>query len=322
MLRQTLVTAFAELRFRSGLAALCLGLALLSLWFMPGCDLTARRTPPTPPAAETPDTAPTAPPMDSTVVQGQPAGAETPARVSQFQEDTDSLTLIPWPRTVIPPDTLERVEERIIASYEHYKAGEITLEEHNERADQFYIQEFGILTYVRGLIENGQMGVTASTYADKAYAEDPDDFETLLTWVFIGGTAVEVFGEEKTAALRRLYQMDPHHPYVLHELALHIYGRQPAEALDYAQKAQRLEPRYIPQGVDGLCHYQMGNYEQALAAFKRAHAAAPERLKRATLERIEHVRDTLASSPADEVVRQSMRDNGHTIMGHILWARH
>ena len=198
MLRQTLVTAFAELRFRSGLAALCLGLALLSLWFMPGCDLTARRTPPTPPAAETPDTAPTAPPMDSTVVQGQLAGAETPARVSQFQEDTDSLTLIPWPRTVIPPDTLERVEERIIASYEHYKVGEITLEEHSERADQFYIQEFGILAYVRGLIENGQMGVTASTYADKAYAEEPDDFETLLTWVFIGGTAVEVFGEEKT----------------------------------------------------------------------------------------------------------------------------
>ena len=322
MLRHLLQTTQTQPRRWRAHAMLCVGIVLMSLWLAAGCDPTAQRIPPTPPTAETPPTAPddrTTAPTHPSTVPAEPPTSET-AQAPHFQQDPDTFTLIPWAPAALSPEEVERVSKTIEPWYQHYKGRNIPFKEYNEKVHQIMVAELGNLIYARVLAQNGSSD--APIYADKAYAENPDDFETLITWVEIGGREFYSYGKEKAAALRRLYEMNPHHPYVLHRLALCIYPMQPAEALGYAQKAQQLEPRYLPYGVDGLCYYQLGEYEQAVAAFERAHAAAPARMKLATLERVEDARKTLRFGKAGEDVRQRLRDAGEPLMGPMLLIRH
>ena len=295
MLRQCLRTTHRHLRRWRGHATLCLALVLVSLWLSAGCDPTAQRIPPTPPTAETPPT-------------------------PRFQYDPDTFALIPWAPIEAPPGAWERTQKIVEPLYQQYRAGQMSQEEYDEKIHQINGAALGLLPYTRFLAESGHYDAPA--YADRALAENPDDFETLITWVEIGGRKFSTYGEERAAVLRRLYEMQPHHPYVLHQLALCIYGKQPTEALGYAQKAQQLEPRYLPYGVDGLCYYQLGNYEQAVTALERAHAAAPARMKLATQKRVEDARKTLRLGAAGEDVRQRMRDKGVRLMGPLLFVRH
>ena len=93
--------------------------------------------------------------------------------------------------------------------------------------------------------------------------------------------------EERVVALRRLHEMNPDHPYILHELAIAILPQHPEEALRYAKKAQQLEYRYPWEGIDGMCYFQLGDYEKALTAFERADAAA-EGIFKASLGNIKY----------------------------------
>ncbi len=317
MIRQSSAKALPLTRLSLGLAALCFA---LSLWFSSGCDPTSQRIPPTPPPADTADTA-----SPEQAASSPPAAAVTPeapenAQGPRFQQDPHTFTLIPWAPIEAPPGAWERTQKIVEPLYQQYRAGEMSQKEYDEKIHQINVAALGLLPYTRFLAESGHYD--APTYADRALAENPDDFETLITWVEIGGREFSTYGEERAAVLRRLYEMQPHHPYVLHQLALCIYGTQPAEALGYAQKAQQLEPRYLPYGVDGLCYYQMGAYEQAVAALERAHAAAPARMKRATLQRVEKARKTLRLGAAGEDVRQRLRDKGVRLMGPLLFVRH
>ena len=317
MIRESSAKALPLTRRSRGLAALCFA---LSLWFSSGCDPTSQRIPPTPPPADTADTA-----SSEQVASSPSAAAVTPdapenAQGPRFQQDPHTFTLIPWPPAALAADEVERFRKTIGPLYQQYRTSEMSQEEYDKKVHQISIAAFGLLPYTRMLAESGHYD--APTYADRALAENPDDFETLITWAYIGGQELYYYGEERAAVLRRLYEMQPHHPYVLHHLALCIYGTQPAAALGYAQKAQQLEPRYLPYGVDGLCYYQMGDYEQAVAAFERAHAAAPARMKLATLERVEQAKKTLHLGEAGEDVRQRLRDAGEPLMGPILLIHH
>ena len=120
----------------------------------------------------------------------------------------------------------------------------------------------------------GSINEKVSRMVDRMYAENPDDFDTLLLWVYAGGNLANLYGEEKTAATRRLSEMNPDHPWVLHKLAKCLLGSNPQEALGYAQKAQELDARYLPLGVEGLCYFQMGDYDKALASFRRSQQYA------------------------------------------------
>ena len=313
--RQCLQTTHPRQRRWREHATLCFGLVLVSLWLCAGCQPTVQRTPPT---AETPE-----PAQDDRTTVPTPqltASAEQPTQAPRFQQDPHTFTLIPWAPIEAPPGAWERTQKIVEPLYQQYRAGEMSQKEYDEKIHQINVAALGLLPYTRVLAESGDYD--APTYADRALAENPDDFETLLTWVFIGGREFYTYGEERAAVLRRLYEMQPHHPYVLHHLALCIYGTQPAAALGYAQKAQQLEPRYLPDGVDGLCYYQMGDYEQAVAALERAHAAAPARMKLATLRRVEKARKTLRLGEAGEDVRQRLRDKGVRLMGPLLFVRH
>ena len=322
MLRHFLQKTQTRLRRWRGPAMICVGLVLMNLWLAAGCDLTAQRIPPTPPTAETPPTAPddrTTAPTRTSTVPAEPPTSET-TQAPRFQYDPDTFALIPWAPIEAPPGAWERTQKIVEPLYQQYRTGQMSQEEYDEKIHQINVVALGLLPYTRFLAESGHYD--APTYADRALAENPDDFETLITWVEIGGREFSTYGEERAAVLRRLYEMNPHHPYVLHQLALCIYGKQPAEALGYAQKAQQLEPRYLPYGVDGLCYYQMGEYEQAVTALERAHAAAPARMKLATLQRVEDARKTLRFGKAGEDVRQQLRDKGLRLMGPLLFVRH
>ena len=254
--------------------------------------------------------------------QKMPAPAtETPtAPASPLYKDPNfpGISLRPWPPVVIPP----AVKERERASYQHYEAKEISMDEHLENMYQLYQEHLDGVTFVRELARrHGPYAGKYEFYLEKLFVENPNDFETLLTWVYAGGREFDTYGQEKTAALRRLYDMDPNHPYVLHELALCIIGTQPEEALGYAQKAQQLEPRYRPYGVEGLCYFQLGGYQQALEAFKRAYEVAPALLKPAMSSRIDYVQRTLRSETLQQTFEKA-RAAGIPLMSRTIFVRH
>ena len=136
---------------------------------------------------------------------------------------------------------LEQANELLIAQ----RQKRLSLEEYNEQVLQVY-REDGFVTTIQRLIElSGSIDDKIPNLVDMVYAENPDDFDTLLLWVYAGGNMVNFYGEEKTAATRRLYEMNPEHPWGLHKLAKCLLGPNPQEALGYAQKAQELRPAVL-----------------------------------------------------------------------------
>ena len=238
--------------------------------------------------------------------------------------------LHPWHPVVVPPHVKERIEERIEVEAHPQEAGRISgnqyyLVNSAYREDEYriYVEELGRIPTIRKF-RNSIHRKKAEADLEQAYMDNPDDFQTLLTWAVYGGGGPMVnpfYGKKKKDAYRRLYEMDPTHPYVLHHLAIALYSTDPQEALGYALAAQHLEPHYIPRGVDGLCYAQLGDYEKALAAFKRAHAAAPEWLKPATIKRVNRIQQITRSEKLLSIC-QKAREAGEPVMWPQLLVRH
>ena len=147
MLRHFLQITQTRPRHWRGPAMLCVGLVLVSLWLWTGCEPPAQRTPPTPPPADTADTAP-----PEQAASSPPAAAVTPdaqenAQGPRFQQNPHTFSLTPWARGVIPPAVMKR--ER--ASYQHYEAKEISMDEHLENMYQLYREHLDGVTFVREL---------------------------------------------------------------------------------------------------------------------------------------------------------------------------
>ena len=233
---------------------------------------------------------------------------------------------LPWdPLTVsveLWKSRLEKQNELLIGM----RSKKITLEEYNEQALQVY-REDGFVTTIQRIIElSGSTDEKIRRMVDLMYAENPDDFDTLLLWVIAGGIDgnwVYSYGEEKTAATRRLYEMNPNHPWVLHKLAKCLLGTNPQEALGYAQKAQELDPRYLPLGVEGLCYFQMGDYRKALASFRRSRQYAvatsqPSYIIKAIGSWVGDAEDVVNSGGKGEEGRERKRKGGTPILGRSL----
>ncbi len=183
---------------------------------------------------------------------------------------------LPWDPIVVPIEWwINRVEKSGQLLIDR-RLKKITSEEYNEIIFK-HLREYGLVASMQLDIElRSAVSGKVPAIVDMAYAQNPDDFDTLLLWVLAGGNLVDLYGEEKTAATRRLSEMNPDHPWVLHKLAKCLLGHNPQEALGYAQKAQELDARYLPLGAEGLCYFQMGDYAAALASFRRSHQYAVE----------------------------------------------
>ncbi len=182
----------------------------------------------------------------------------------------------PWNPIVVPLEWWEKHVEKLDELRIARRQKTITDEEYEAKILQI-LREYGLVAYAQLGIElnGGSVRRTDRYLVNLAYAEDPDDFNILLMWVVAGGDSYDpTYGIERTAATRRLYEMNPDHPWVLHYLAKCLLGCNPQEALGYAQKAQELDPIYLLYGVEGLCYFQMGDFDKALEAFKRSQKAA------------------------------------------------
>ncbi len=242
----------------------------------------------------------------------------------QVAREHDGGIPFPWEPTTVHLETWKRIIRVERDLDEHWRAGEVTIDEFNEKHLQLF-RDLGILTWARIVLDlsGGSIDDRMIALADLAYKENPDDFDTLLTWVFAGGNLTDLYGKEKTAATRRLYQMNSNHPWVLHKLAKCILGTHPEEALGYAQKAQELDPGYLHLGVEGLCYYQMGDYEKALASFRRSHQYAvatsqPSYIIGAISSLFLTAEDVVNSGGEGENVREKIRKAGQPILGPDL----
>ena len=322
-------------------------LLLVFVLIFVGCSGCGQKTAPqTSASPETPEQAPerVEMPLSPDTQNDTPRLTDTPETrktlenspvVKIYESPQFKSILHPWHPVVVPPHVKERIEERIEVEARPQETGRAsgnqyykTNSAYREDVYRIYAEELGRIPAIRRLLGSIH---SKKAFADleRAYAETPDDFETLLTWAVHGGWGTPEFprledptyGPEKLQAYRRLYEMNPTHPYILNELALSLLPTHPQEALGYALAAQRLEPRYIPRGVDGLCYAQLGEYEKALAAFQRAHAAAPEWLKPATIKRISSVRETMRSEKF-QAFDQRARDAQIPVMSRMLLVRH
>ena len=305
-----------------------------------GCGQKTAPQTPTPeplptatPPAETPS--PRTPPQTPTARSQAATENTTPADVANkviklYESPQFKGVLRPWHPVVVPPHVKERIEERIEVEARPQEAGRIsgnqyyqTNSAYREDVYRIYVEELGRIPTIRKF-RNSIHRKKAEADLEQAYMDNPDDFQTLLTWAVYGGGGPMVnpfYGKKKKDAYRRLYEMDPTHPYVLHHLAIALYSTDPQEALGYALEAQHLEPHYIPRGVDGLCYAQLGDYEKALAVFKRAHAAAPEWLKPATIKRVNRIQQITRSEKLLSIC-QKAREAGEPVMWPQLLVRH
>lgn len=242
---------------------------------------------------------------------------------------SQGYALYPFARPVIASNAKKRaiaeVNKRLAALK---KAGEYTELEYEATirigADVIYEEVLGTLAYAQYYCHE-RRPYRAYPFAAKALSENPNDFETLLTWVYTyphNREADNHFDDEaRVDALRRLNQMNPDHPYVLQELARTIYPTNAEEALSYARKALQLENRYSWEGLDGVCYFQLGDYEKAFTAYERAYADADGLLKQGPAERINYIRKVM-DDPVLQQDLQKFREQNEALLSSTMVIRH
>ena len=130
------------------------------------------------------------------------------------------------------------------------------------------------------LVEGRDDMVAARPYLDKALAENPNDFETMLFWVENAVSTLEneldyTLNRKKVEVFRRLYKMNPNHHRVLYGLGRSIHNAYPKEALGYVQKAFELEPKhYANFPLLAKCYMKTEQYEKALVEYQRIFKSA------------------------------------------------
>lgn len=234
---------------------------------------------------------------------------------------------LPWDPLVVPLERWKKYVETLDELRIAARQKTITDEEYEAKLLQ-NLREYGLVANAQLTIEvRGSSGRRGKNVINLAYAENPDDFDTLLMWVLAGGGPEDrSYGAAKTAGARRLYEMDPDHPWVLHYLSKCLLGPNPKEALVYAQRAQARDTRYLRLGVEGACYYQLGDYDKALASLRRSYRYAmdtsqPSQCIEALGFWISTVKSVVDSGGAGEAVREKKRKGGLPLFGPDLPTR-
>ena len=127
----------------------------------------------------------------------------------------------------------------------------------------------------------GGYGNYAREYADKALAENPDDFETLLVW-----TKLRFDDEAREYGYRRLLEMDPNSITVLTGLGALLANDAPEEAIEHLEKANSLSPTAGLYEL-GWAYQRVGEYDKAVAALKKAYQRYNQRRMLSEIRAIE-----------------------------------
>ncbi len=117
--------------------------------------------------------------------------------------------------------------------------------------------------YLKALVFNDY----AREYADKALAENPDDFETLFIWTRLRSSNEDA---DRVAGYRKLLEMDPNFVPALVGLGSKLKEESPEEAIELLQKANSLDPS---EGLYQLAwaYQRIGEYDKAVPMLQKAY---------------------------------------------------
>ena len=138
----------------------------------------------------------------------------------------------------------------------------------------------------------GGYAAYAREYADKALAENPDDFETLLVW-----TKLRVDDEEREYGYRRLLEMAPNSITVLTGLGCLLANDAPEEAIEHLEKANSLDATAGLYEL-GWAYQRVGEYDKAVTALKKAY----QRYNRPRM--LSEIRSIEAGTPQVPLIQQ------------------
>ena len=284
MLRHFLRTIHPRRRRWREQATLGFGLVLVSLWLSAGCQPTAPRTPPTPPAVETPQPEPDSPPAEKQLPAPAPTAlseTELPATgpyagITETGEPPsdkyygDPLFWIPgmaYETFYSAPDepyskpilftTAERTR-RIDARYGELLSVQSEKLTPVEDATLYHQATVDILTEGMSALDAAKvlamkLGYNeARPFAQVALDTNPDDFHTLLLWTTLQFDPVpESYLEEKAwreravAGYRRLLEMNPNSARVRYDLGNLLSDYQEfEESIRLLETAYQLDPRF------------------------------------------------------------------------------
>ena len=129
----------------------------------------------------------------------------------------------------------------------------------------------------------GGYAAYAREYADKALAENPDDFETLLFWTQFRNSDEQT---EEIAGYRRLLEMNPNSIPALVGLGTRLARNAPEEAIEVLEKANKLDSSAGLYHL-GISYQGLGEYDKALSVLKKEYARYPAPLLKSHIEAIE-----------------------------------
>jgi tetratricopeptide (TPR) repeat protein len=188
----------------------------------------------------------------------------------------------------------------------------LSTDERRRRRIEILIEGLDDMAAARICVSN-RSWKAARPYLDKALAENPNDFETMLFWVENVVSTLEneldyTLNRKKVEVFRRLYKMNPNHHRVLYGLGRSIYKAYPEEALGYAQKAFELEPKhYANFPLLAKCYMKTGQYEKALAEYQRVFKSAGTNVPPDVLAGFYHIHRILELK--DDVYREQYEKN-------------
>ena len=129
----------------------------------------------------------------------------------------------------------------------------------------------------------GGYAAYAREYADKALAENPDDFETLLFWTQFRNSDEQT---EEIAGYRRLLEMNPNSIPALVGLGRRLARNAPEEAIEVLERANKLDSSAGLYHL-GISYQSVGEYDKALTVLQKEYARYPAPLLKSHIEAIE-----------------------------------
>ena len=123
----------------------------------------------------------------------------------------------------------------------------------------------------------------AREYADKALAENPDDFDTLLFWTQFRNSDEQT---EEIVGYRRLLEMNPDSIPALVGLGRMLARKAPEEAIEVLERANKLDPSAGLYHL-GISYQRVGEYDKALNVLKKEYERYPVPLLKSHIKAIE-----------------------------------
>lgn len=161
---------------------------------------------------------------------------------------------------------IEEMTARLMAN------GPFTEEQYRIERAKVLTEGLDSLSAVKLLERLGEHHKSIAEYAKKAYADNPNNPETLLYW-----SSTLESQEEKNAVYRRVLEIDPNSATALLRLGRNLAADNPHAAIEYLTKVEHLQNPLAPTPYTdlALAYQKIGEYDKALNAYRKGYDRNP-----------------------------------------------